>query len=296
MSASSDKLHHHLLPMPTVLVALALSTMCVGCDDGQSTFTPFWEILHEGRSSIMLGTMHDIVDADELPAQVWEELDQATVVTTEADVRFILQEEFLEAITLPEGLTVRGAVSEAEWLSIIQAFDGIHTPEEIDRLQPWYLEGALIRALVPAVEDPIDTTLVERGYGAGVDLEFLETWEEQVTMLNALGLDEGLVILLRATGDPDGAAAAHLEWAEAYRAGDVERLTELSFDLAAMAATPQYYEEIVFRRNEAWLPMIEEQVRGGGALIAVGFMHMPTDRGLVNLLEARGYVVNLVEQ
>lgn len=296
MSASSDKRHDHLRKMSTLVVALALSTMCVGCDDEQSTFAPFWEVLHEGRSSILLGTMHDIVDADELPSRIWEELDQATVLTTEADVRFILQEEFLEAITLPEGSTVRGAVTEAEWLRIIQAFNGIHTPEEIDHLQPWYLEGALIRALVPTVEDPIDTTLVERGQGAGVDLEFLETWEEQVTMLNGLGLEEGLVILLRAAGDPDGAAAAHLAWADTYRAGDVEQLTELSFDPAAMATMPQYYEEIVFQRNEAWLSMIEEQVQVGGALIAVGFMHMPMDRGLVSLLESRGYVVNLVEQ
>lgn len=282
--------------MTTVVVAVALTTICTGCDDGESTSAPYWEILYEGQKSIMLGTMHDIVDADELPPRIWDELDQAAVLTTEADVRFILPEEFLEAITLPEGHSVRGEVSEADWVSLIQVFDGIHTQEELDRLQPWYLEGALIRDLVPTVEDPIDTTLVERAFEARVRLEFLETWEEQVEMLNALGLDEGLVILMRTVGDPDGAATAHLEWAEAYRAGDVEQLTELSFDPAALEATPQYYEEIVFRRNEAWLPAIEEQVRVGGALIAVGFMHMPTERGLLSLLEARGYVVNLVER
>jgi len=274
----------------------AAALVLVACTDGDDRRAPCWEVLHEGRASFLLGTMHDEVDADELPQRVWDELDRATVLTTEADVRFILHDEFLEAISLPDGASLSSLVSEEDWQDIVDAFEGMYSAEELERLQPWYLEGALVRTLVPTVDDPIDTTLVNEAIGAEVRLEFLETWQEQVSMLNGIGLDEGLWMLLRTVRDPEGAAAVHLAWADTYREGDVERLTELSFAPEDIEATPHYYEEIVFARNEAWLPVIESQLQQGGALIAVGFMHMLTDRGLVSLLETRGYAVNLVER
>ena len=64
----------------------------------------------------------------------------------------------------------------------------------------------------------------------------------------------------------------------------------------AQAARPEFYEQILYARNDAWLPVIEAQLDVGDAFIAVGFMHMLTDRGLVALLEARGYEVTLLER
>lgn len=276
---------------------LWLGFAAAGCEPAAPALAhaPFWQVSYEGRSSTLLGTMHDVVDADELPTRLWEELEVARVVVTEADVGAIDRREFEAAIALPEGQSVRSAVAAGDWDAIVEALDGIATADEIDTTQPWYTQGALVRAIVPQVDDPIDTTLVDRAILARVRPAFLETWREQVEMLNALGLDYGVDLLLSTVRDQAGTEAAFLAWAAAYRAGDVDRLEALSFDPADVAARPEYFEQIVFARNEAWLAGLEDEFRAGGAFVAVGFMHLPTDRGLLRRLEDDGFALDLVE-
>jgi hypothetical protein len=276
---------------------VALGAALAACDGAEDPApnAPFWEVSHDGRTSALLGTMHDVVDADELPARIWDEVEEARLLITEADVRSVDRAMFQAAITLPEGQSVRAAVSDEDWDAIVEALEGIATADQADTLQPWYTQGALVRAIVPQVDDPIDTTLVEEAVHATVQPAFLETWQEQVEMLNGLGLDYGVELLLGTVRDQAGTVAAFEAWADAYRAGDLERLEAMAFDPADVAAAPEYFEQIVFARNEAWLPELELQLREGGAFVAVGFMHMLTDRGLVRRLEDDGFDVTLVE-
>jgi hypothetical protein len=277
---------------------LALAVLGAGCGDGrdeaEQAWPPFWEVSFEGQTSILLGTMHDMVDADELPPRIWDELRQARVVVTEADVRSIDRAAFRTAVSLPEGQSVRAEVSQDDWTAIVEALDGVATAEEADRLQPWYTQGALVRKIIPTVDDPIDTTLVDEAVLARVQPAFLETWQEQVEMLNGLGIEYGVALLLDTVHDPDATLETFEAWAQAYRAGDIEQLEALSLDPAEMAGAPEYFEQIVFARGEAWLSDLEVQLRGGDAFVAVGFMHMPGDRGLVRLLEAGGFTVTQV--
>lgn len=250
-----------------------------------------WVIEHEGQRSTLVGTMHAEVDIDELPAQVFEELSRARVLVTEADVResAIDPGEFLDAITLPGDQTLQDLVPPPDWQVLQQAMSFMDL-NVAARAQPWFVEGQIVLHHLPEGIEPVDAGLVARAEQGSVPLDFFETWDQQVQALNALGLDDGLEVLMQTARDPEAAAAAHLEWAEAYVAGDVERMSALAFDAAAMEARPAYYEQIVFR-HDAWLERVEEEVRQGDAFIAVGFMHVLGERGLVALLEERGYSV-----
>jgi uncharacterized protein len=283
---------------PSVAPVFALCLVLAGCGDGSPATgnAPFWEVSFEGHTSTLLGTMHDVVDADELPPRLWDELARSRVAFTEADVRSIDRNRFLEAVTLPEGQSVRAAVGEDDWPTVVEALEGVVAPEQADTLQPWYTQGALVRAIVPQVEHPIDATVVDEAVQAMVQPAFLETWQEQVDMLNALGLGYGVDLLVDTARDLDGTAATFEALADAYRAGDIDELEVLSFDPADVAAAPEYFEQILWARNEAWLPELELQFREGGAFVAVGFMHMPTERGLVRLLEDDGFDLELIRR
>jgi len=269
--------------------------LLLGCEaPDDPPHAPYWRVTTDGgSSSILLGTIHSAVDAGELPEQLWSELSAAAVVTTEADMRSIDDEEFLAAISLPEGVTIRSLVSDDDWSAIMTAFMDIYSPGTVDHLQPWFLESALVRSRLPEVEN-IDIACVAAGAEAGAELAFLETWQQQVQYLNALGLDDGLQLLLATVHDLDSSVAAAQAWAEAYRAGDVEELTRLTFAPELLEARPEFYEQILYARNDAWLPVIEAQLNAGDAFIAIGFMHMLTNRGLVSMLRERGYDVTLV--
>lgn len=266
----------------TLLVAAALSCAAEPAS---------WVVEHEGRRSTLVGTMHAEVDVEELPTQLFEELSRARVLLTEADVResAIDPAEFLDAITLPGDQTLQDLMPPPDWQVLQQAMSFMDL-NVAARTQPWFVEGQIVLHHLPEGIEPVDAGLVARAEQGSVPLDFFETWDEQVQALNALGLDDGLEVLLQTARDPEGAADAHLDWAEAYVAGDVERMSALAFDAAAMEARPAYYEQIVYR-HDAWLERVEEEVRQGDAFIAVGFMHVLGERGLVALLEERGYAV-----
>ncbi|MCC7383321.1 MAG: TraB/GumN family protein [Deltaproteobacteria bacterium] len=256
-----------------------------------SSGPPSWVVEHEGRQSTLLGTMHAEVDLSELSPTILDQVTHARVLVTEADVRSstVSQADLLAAVTLEGTQSIQDLVSPGDWQMVVRAASFVE-PAQLARLQPWFIEGQIVLRNLPSDIEPIDAGLVARAERAGTPLAFFETWREQVTALNGLGVDDGLAILLRTARDPSATAAAHLEWADAYVAGDVERMTALAFDPAAMTARPAFYQQIVFR-HDAWLARLDEEVRAGDAVIAVGFMHMLTDRGLPARLAARGYKV-----
>lgn len=279
-----------------LLSALALwtvSSLLMGCEEPTSdgSSAPMWRVVAPNdEEGILIGTVHSVVDAEEIPDAFWDELAHADLVTTEAEVRHIDGGEFLELISLPEEVSLSELLEEDEWRQLVEAFEGVHDEDELARLQPWYVEGALLRTWLPRV-NTIDVEMMQAAGRAGVRLAYLETWQEQVEMLNAVGVDDGLARLRATLADPEGTIEAHHVWADAYRRADVEELERLAFSEEAMSSRPRYFEEIVFARNESWLSTIEAQLSAGDAVIGVGFMHMFTDRGLLWLLEEDGFVV-----
>jgi uncharacterized protein YbaP (TraB family) len=55
--------------------------------------------------------------------------------------------------------------------------------------------------------------------------------------------------------------------------------------------TPRQYELMLLGRNRNWIPKLEGYLATGGYFVAVGAGHLPGAGGLLELLSARGYVV-----
>lgn len=157
------------------------------------------------------------------------------------------------------------------------------------------LGAELLDSFIPEVTK-IDAEVVARAKRRDLPLAFFESWRYQAGKLNALGLEDGLFVLMQVVDDPELAKETLAEWFSAYRAGDIDRLEQLTLTDAMQAQRPRYYDEIVFGRSEAWLPMIQDQLYNGGAFVAIGFMHLIGDRGLVQMLRDRGYTVTWVTE
>ncbi len=265
----------------------------IGCGDAPvSGHAPFWRVETAAGASLLLGTIHGGVDPTELPDLIWEQVAAARAVVTETDTTAINGNELITAVTLNESL--RQLTTVDEWRTIVASELGAIYPHSIlERRQPWYLHGILINALIPA-HPPVDVAVADAGRAAGVELLFLEHWREQVDMLNALGIEDGLEQLLRVASDQELAREVFDDWAAAYQAGDVRWLAELVMHPDAVLHRPRYYDEIVFGRNRDWLPVVERELDGGDAVVAVGFAHMLGDAGLVALLRGRGYRITKV--
>jgi uncharacterized protein len=271
---------------------LLLVVAVAGCESTEPR-PLMWRVNTGQEPTYLFGTLHAGLRPNEIPDVVWRRLDTAAVLVTECDIREMDAGEFDELIRLPDGVSLREQVSADDWRAITHALAGLYAPDQIEHTQPWFLQSRLVRSLVPDTPE-METTFVARAEKRDSPLGFLETWQYQIRLLNDLGLRDGLKVLLEVARDEGKAESILAEWFEAYRAGDAFRLTDLVLAPDQVADRPIYYDSIVFGRTARWRVPIEAWADAGGAFIAVGFVHMLGDRGLVSLLRRDGYDVTQV--
>jgi uncharacterized protein YbaP (TraB family) len=57
-----------------------------------------------------------------------------------------------------------------------------------------------------------------------------------------------------------------------------------------------FEDTMIYRRNRSWIPQLEQLFAEGGAAVVVGAGHLRGDRGVPELLRAKGYTVTRVDQ
>jgi uncharacterized protein YbaP (TraB family) len=160
-------------------------------------------------------------------------------------------------------------------------------------LRPWAVSMMIYRELVPTVEG-MDLTLLEEA--AGKQLVPLEKWQDQVTALNQVSLDQDLASLVALVRDREAIAAKLRHLVELYRQGDAEGVLAAAPAAGAVPATTDPAFDIFIRqRTLRWLPAVEEWIAKGAAFVGVGFGHVLGPEGLVQQLADRGYSTRRVE-
>jgi hypothetical protein len=199
----------------------------------------------------------------------------------------------------PRGRSLRDELGEAYWSKLAAELGDGRGPGAAAgaalHMAPLTAISLLELKGVPAAM-PMDLLLLSDAESSGKRIVYLEPATSQVAFLERW-ID---VDALKATLDdlPDRRAAARALVA-AYVAGDLRRLEELSaappgstgHDLEEHAAM---MEQLLYRRNAAWVAPIEAMHRDGGAMVAVGAMHLLGPRSVLKLLEQRGYRVERV--
>jgi len=251
---------------------------------------PFlWETTKGTAKNHLFGTMHLGTDAEkELHPIVFERLDAASVVVFEANVFDINPFDAVELAMLPPGQSVKDKLSPGRWKALVDRVGGFLMPESsLERFKPWMLVTLVLQDMLPKT-DPMDGTLHARAKAANKQIVFLETLEEQVAMVDK-SMD--VKLLDDTLGDLPLAEKMLLELAGAYRGGDLEKLTSLSFDPVEMKKHPAMFDTLLFERNRRWMPKLEPLLDKGGVFVAVGAAHLIGDKSVNALLAAKGHTV-----
>jgi uncharacterized protein len=252
---------------------------------------PFlWEVTGPAAAapSYLFGTVHIGVSSGELPDPVWEALRAADVFVMEADVRAVDPLQMMRLGMLPEGESLKEMLGEERWNTLVAALPNVPA-RALDRFQPWMVTTML----TIDTSDPrmLDMELLQFAEGSGKELVFLESAEEQLTMLAGTANLEDLIELL---ADVESARADMRALLDSYRAGDLDAVTARVIDPEELAEDPDALEDILFRRNRAWIPTLVPLLERGNAFVAVGLGHYPGDQGVLDLLQREGFTVRRV--
>jgi uncharacterized protein len=280
--------------------------------NGQSRL---WKIEKPGmKSSWLFGTMHATDKrvtalseraqaafdaADIVVIETTEVLDQAkaaTALLARPDLMMFTDATTLTSLVDPKdmpalekGLTERGLALAA-----------------INKMKPWMVSSMLA---IPACETLriqagsllLDVKLGKDAQKAGKQLGGLETIVEQFDAMASLPMKMHIEGLVEAASMGAMTSDVRETMIDLYVNGEIGKIMPLVKNIApagvsASGSSGEFEEAMIFSRNITMAKRAKEFLIKGNAFIAVGAMHLPSEKGLVELLRKDGYSLTPLER
>jgi uncharacterized protein YbaP (TraB family) len=267
-----------------------------------------WRVERFGLVSYLFGTIHIGLDHRGALGPVGlAALRSSRRVFVEMDLTsFDAVSEFtmgaIRRAEMPPDRSLRELLPGDAWKRLAALHAGRLTPDELDRLEPWFVSlwtlprVAPRRKPLPGVTPdtpPLDAAIVDRASERGARVSALESPAEHLATFAAIGRREGIAMLEEAVDDPGSMRLETDRLVTAYASADDRTLRKTVGRLARRRPTVAEY--LLFRRNERWRDKLERWLPEGRVFVAVGVGHMYGERGLVSLLRRRGYRVERVQ-
>ncbi|WP_169577940.1 TraB/GumN family protein [Salisaeta longa] len=193
--------------------------------------------------------------------------------------------------------TLQRTLSSDAYRLLKTTTDSLNLPlKRLQRMEPWVVSMSVpILLYQRAGYTPgsgIDAHFFRKAKTAGKPIRSLETLREQLRIFDGLSSSQQ-EDFLRYTLARSGRTIQQMdEMTRAWARGDTTRLRAL-LEGEMMREFPALYRRLLVERNQRWVPQIEALLAGSTRpMIVVGAGHMVGRKGLIALLEARGYTIH----
>lgn len=176
--------------------------------------------------------------------------------------------------------------------------------EQMGRLTPTALSTQLqlvqYMKLTPGF-DPmnlIDAYFQKVAVEAGKKVKGLETVDFQIAMLyKSATIERQKQQLLCMVENNEYYSLQMKELSAAYFAQDMETLWSITEEELGndCDSTPKEKEALLYGRNKAWVAKMPKMMDKASTLFVVGAAHLPGEQGVLELLKAKGYTVEVVK-
>jgi uncharacterized protein YbaP (TraB family) len=257
-----------------------------------------WEISKNGNSLFLAGSVHLLrVEDYPMPAAFDYAFDKSAVFVMETDVDRMSDAEIVQyqydKLMLPAGKTLRTVLDDAVYRRLETA---VGSPGIMDVISP-YKPSAAINILQTAylqvngfTENGADLYYLAKSKEEEKPIEFLEDVKIQIDMLGSM-----------ADGYENEYVSASIDELPQYVNGVIALVSEWKAGAAAVIEAslkaqktewPAMYTTMIYDRNTAWMPKIEqylstEQIE----FVVVGLAHLHGDDGLLIQLKNQGYTI-----
>jgi uncharacterized protein YbaP (TraB family) len=214
---------------------------------------------------------------------------------------------------LTDGPTLPAMLDEGTWDALSQAASDRNIPPLLAaKFRPWFLMLSLSMPVCALgyLDQPgqgLDQMLMEAATTEGVPMLALEPWDTIFTLFERGSIEEQLDFLRMGMLDADLQEEMFVAMLDGYFEGNIAEVWELSrLSLRFIPDISRSDAEALFNmteaallseRNEAWIPVIEAAALDHDRImVAAGAAHLPGDKGILALLEARGWTITALDQ
>jgi uncharacterized protein YbaP (TraB family) len=288
------------LELKSLLLLLSLVSL-LGIMPTISADSSVWKITSGENTVYLGGTVHLLRPSDyPLPEEYEQAYQESAVLVFETDISSMndlsIQAETLKQLTYTDGQSLDTVLNDEAYNALSEYIATIGIPMAmIEQFKP----GMIISMLqllefqkIGFTPQGVDAYFNIRAMSDAKTLEELESVEEQIGFLAAMGEGNENEFILLSLSDLDEIAEVMEDMIFAWRTGDNEKLSEM-FVADMLNEAPELYESLLRGRNLNWIPQIDKMLADEDVeFVLVGAAHLVGNDGLLELLKARGYKVS----
>lgn len=262
--------------------------------------TSVWAVTSGSNTVYLGGTVHLLRPSDyPLPAEYEEAYNASTEIYFETDISSLtdmsVQAQMMQQLTYSDGRTLRTVLNDEAYSALSETVAEFGLPlAMLETFKPGLLVSTLqVLAFQRMGFTPqgVDAYFDTRAMGDGKSRGQLETVQEQIGFLAAMGEGNESEFILLSLGDLENIEDDMEGMLTAWREGDAEELNEM-FVTEMQNEAPEIYQSLLVDRNLKWIPQIEAMLADGDTeFVLVGAAHLIGSDGLLQLLQAQGYSI-----
>ena len=260
----------------------------------------FWSISGNGlkETSYLYGTFHSKDQrVFNFKEGVKEAFDKADTYAMELNLDSIDRVSMMSAMIMDSNKTLKTLLSKEDYTLVNQFFiDSIGMSLFMfNKMQPLITAQMIMtKNLKSEQENALDFHWFKKAKEQGKELVGLETMNEQIEAIKSISVEQQANDLVKAVvdyGKEEEISTGQL--LEIYANGNLDSLMLLMDEFSGDSPSNQeiFNEAFLYSRNKHMANRVEKYLKKGSVFMAVGAAHLPKEKGVIELLRAKGYRV-----
>lgn len=292
------------MPLKSILLGILLALF--GQIKAQVSAYPFeessllWKIDGPGvqKGCFLFGTMH-LIEKDYFvfPKSLQQIVKKTGVLIMElngtpkqATVKSSLQ---LQVGSFFDFFTKEQSDSIVSWAKANLHMDSSNFCTFIQPMKPFVMAQLMAQIQFKKSVESYEMTFENLAKNEEIPIVGLETVEEQLKFIDQLPKATQVAMVMETIRLGDKSHAKLVELEHTYQSQNIDSLHQLMQDETGIVANEQ--TTLVDNRNANWIPKIEKFIQKDRTFIAVGAGHLGGEKGIIRLLQAKGYRVTPIK-
>lgn len=247
------------------------------------------------KPSYIFGTMHLLCKGDfEMSQEMISKIKSSEILAMEMDLDDpTIAFKMMGKMKMKGDTSLSDLMPETRYDSLKSYLkDSLNLPPMMfQKTKPFLIYSLILTKLLPCETLMLENEIMKIDKSKKV--VGLETLDFQMGLMDKMSYQMQADYLLETLTNKQKSVQEFQAMAESYKKRDLSLLLE-SID-AEKGMMADFENEMLFKRNTAWIPEIKKLVSEKSTFIAVGAGHLGGDKGILQLLKNEGFTIKTIE-
>ena len=256
-----------------------------------------WQIeTPDGKTNYLFGTMHSQDYAvSKYPPPVRLALVKSKILLMETVPNEKANQSFINNMYFKNGGKLNELLEAPFYEELKMRVEGYGVEQEqVINLKPW-AAFSLIGRPKPVRAPTLEYNIMKTAQQFKLEIKSLETMDEILSALDALTMEDQLIILKDTICNHDKIIRDTKKLVDLYIARDLQGIVDFNKQPHHDEAVfERFMENILYKRNIIMLERIEKAFAAGEVFVAVGASHLADKKGLLSQLSKKSYKITQI--